>query len=92
MFKHLLNILNFVKRELNIILISPSPPTTPSSETNPPPSTKGPVRVHFASKLEESESESELDLDVELEEELNDLVESNDNLKKESPVEKRNYA
>ena len=79
------------KRRIN----KPSPPPpTPSAETNTPPSKKGPVRVHFDLKLEESESESEseLDLDVELEEELNDLVESNDNLKKESPVVKRNDA
>ena len=49
--------------------------------TKPP---EPPRKVHFAPTAEsESESESETDLDNELKEELNDLVNNDDNLKKE---------
>ena len=51
-----------------------------------------PVRVHFApdpvDTKEESEEETEDDLDAELVEELNDLVEPDDNLKKGSQLKK----
>ena len=69
-----------------------------SKRRTPQQSSQPPVRVHFAPEPQkaeaeseaesESESESDGDLDAELEEELNDLVEPDDNLKKESQLKK----
>jgi hypothetical protein len=58
------------------------------------PPKKLPVRVQFASEIKESftdsdsDSDSEVDLDTELQEELNDLLETDDSLKKEPQLKK----